>query len=383
MSTEAQTPSAFAVPARQIALLPDGHFFVRVVPLVTGEGADTPEAQVELAVETLSPFPVSQLYYGFRTRPGLDRALVFASYRKRFPADETEGWAQADLVAPRFAALLGAPPPPGATTWLIEAEDGVTAVHFPDESGVPADVSVYPIAHDADAPARAAARDALLRSFPGSRVVVDLPVPTLDAEASNERELVFRAGELTSNLPVDQAEALDVRDKAEVGARRQARARDQWLWRGLLAFAAILVLCGLAEVGLIAGRMWQQTRATQVLVQKPDVDSIVTKRTLATRIEELSSRRLLPLEMVSVISAARPGGNIQFLSMNTTDLYTLQLDAQTPSGAQGEIDALQSALLKLEACETVDVQGPEIRAGVAAFRLTVTFRPDALKPADS
>lgn len=383
MSTEAPTSPALAAPARQIALLPDSHFFVRVVPLAAGEGAEPVSAQIELAVEALAPFPVAQLYYGFHTRPGVDRALVFAAYRKRFPAEETDAWTQADLVAPGFAALLGAPPPEGATTWILSAEDALTALYFADGSGVPSEVRVYPIVHDADDAAREAARTALLRSFPGSRTVVDLPPPTFDADESDEGELVFRAGELVSRLPVAGAESLDVRDKAELATRRQVRARDQWLWRLLLGFAAILLLCGLAEIGLIAGRMWQQTRAVQVAVQRPEVEAIVNKRELATRIEELSSKRLLPLEMVSAVSAARPGGNIQFLSMTTTGLYSLQLDAQTPAGAQGEIDALQTALLRLDACESVNVQGPEIRAGVAAFRLTVTFKPDALKPADS
>lgn len=383
MPTESPPSSLFAAPVRQVTLLPDTCFFVRVVPLATGEGADAAATQVELAVESLAPFPVSQLYYGFFTRPGLDRALVFAGYRKRFPSDETADWARADFVAPAFASLLGASTPAGATTWLVAYEHELTAIHFGDTSGVPTEVRSLPLAPEADGPARAAARDALLRLLPGSRTVLDLPAPALDLASTTENELVFRAGDLVSTLPLAAGEVLDVRDKGELSSRRQARGRDQWLWRVLIGFAALLVLCGVAEVGLIGARMWHQTRATQVAVQRPDVESIITKRNLATRIEELSSKRLLPFEMVTVVGEARPSGNIQFLSMTTTGLYTLQLEAQTPAGAQGEIDAFQSALRRLDVCERVDVQGLESRAGVAAFRLIVTFKPDALKPAGS
>lgn len=383
MTTETPAPSAFAVPVRQVALLPDSHFFVRVVPLVRGEGAESVEAQVELAVESLAPFPVGQLYYGFHTRPGVARALIYASYRKRFPSDDSESWASADFVAPAFAALLGAPDPAGATTWVITQAEGLTAVHFADASGVPTDVRIMPLPVDADEATVRSSRGALLRAFPGSRAVVDLPMPVLDPEATTEQALVFRAGEVTSTLPLTTAEALDVRDKGDLSVRRQTRRRDQWLWNGLLGFVGLLVLCGLAELGLIGARMWHQTRATQVIVQAPDVSSIMTKRSLATRIEELSSKRLLPLEMITLISETRPAGNIQLLRMNTDGLYTLRLDAQTPASAQGEIDAFQAALNRLEAVERVDVQGPDIRAGVAAFSLTVTFRPEALKPAES
>ncbi len=383
MPTESRPSSVFAAPVRQVTLLPDSHFFVRLVPLATGEGADTAAAQIELAAESLAPFPVSQLYYGFFTRPGLDRALVFASYRKRFPSDETAVWSQADFVAPAFASLLGASIPAGATTWIIEYENELTAVHFGDASGVPTEVRSFPLTPDADGPARDAAREALLRTLPGSRTIINVPAPVLDVAATSENELVFRAGDLVSTLPLAAGEVLDVRDKAELASRQQARERDQWLWRVLIGCAALLVFCGLAEVGLVGARMWHQTRATQVAVQRPDVESIITKRNLATRIEELSSKRLLPLEMITAVGEARPSGNIQFLSMTTTGLYTLQLEAQTPAGAQGEIDAFQSALRRLEVCERVDVQGLESRAGVAAFRLIVTFKPDALKPAGS
>lgn len=382
MPTESPAPSAFAVPARQVSLLPDSHFFVRIVPLQTGEGAEPVPLQVELALESLAPFPVGQLYYGYFTRPGASRALVFASYRKRFPADESESWATAELVVPAFATLLNAPAPAGATTWIVDQPEGLTAVYFADASGIPSDVRTLPLPPEADAAQRATSRSALLRAFHGSRTVVDVPPPVLDVEASEESTWVFRAGELVSTLPATLLESLDVRDKGELAVLRQAQRRDQWLWRALLGFVGVIVLCGIAELGLLGGGMWLQTRAAQVAVQRPEVENIMNKRTLATRIEDLSSKRLLPLEMFTVVSEARSGGNIQFLNMSTSGRTTLQISAQTASAAIGEIDTFQSALSRHEAIESVEVQGPENRQGIAAFRLTVVFKSDAIKPAE-
>lgn len=383
MPTETPAPSAPAASARPIALLPDHHFFVRVIPLATGEGVEPVPAQVELALESLAPFPVGQLYYGHFTRPGAARAVVFASYRKRFPADESDTWGSADLVTPAFATLLGAPVPAGATTWVIDQPEGLTAVHFGDDSGVPTDVRMLTLSPDADAAQRAASRATLLRAFPGSRTVVDVPAPVFDPEKSEESAWVFRAGDLVSTLPATLLESLDVRDKGELAVLRQAQRRDQWLWRALVGFLALIVACGVAELGLLGARLWLETRAAEVAVQRPDVDNLMNKRTLATRIEDLSSKRLLPLEMFTIVSEARPGGNIQFLTMSTSGRYTLQIAAQTASATIGDIDAFQSALSRHEAIESVEVQGPENRAGVAAFRLTVVFKPDAVKPADS
>jgi hypothetical protein len=94
---------------RTIALLPDDRFFTTTVALADGQEAGSVAAQVELALEAVSPFPVAQLYQGHFTRPGAKRALAFAAYRKRFAAEETALWTAAELVTPAFVVLLGAP----------------------------------------------------------------------------------------------------------------------------------------------------------------------------------------------------------------------------------------------------------------------------------
>ena len=94
-----------APPPRQVVLLPDAHFFVRAVPVTEGALAADVAAQAELAVESLAPFPIAQLYYGHHWLPGADHAIVYAAYRKRFTAEEVETWAGAEVVLPSFVAL--------------------------------------------------------------------------------------------------------------------------------------------------------------------------------------------------------------------------------------------------------------------------------------
>ena len=129
-------------PPPKVSLLPDAVFFTRAVPIA----ADTPPAevatQVELALESLSPFPVSQLYHGYYFPPGASAALVFAAYRRRFTAEQTELWAEADLVLPTFAALLGAPIAPG-TTLLLTHPESLTALHA--APGGPAQIFTTPL----------------------------------------------------------------------------------------------------------------------------------------------------------------------------------------------------------------------------------------------
>jgi hypothetical protein len=234
---------------RAIALLPDDRFFTTTVALADGQEAGSVAAQVELALEAVSPFPVAQLYQGHFTRPGAKRALAFAAYRKRFAAEETALWTAAELVTPAFAVLLGAPPAAGATTWVLSREDGLTALHFDDDSGVPAAVRVGSWTPEATADERGAVREAVLREFPGSRAVVELPAPVAGPAAGES--FIFQSGDVHVEFSEDAAAALDVRDKTELAALALARTRDRWLWRSLVGLAALIGLCAFTEVALL------------------------------------------------------------------------------------------------------------------------------------
>ena len=77
-TTETIAPPA-AAPARQpdeLVLAPSDRFFVCTVPIA---GDANVAAQVELALEEISPFPLAQLYYGHLLAPDRSRALAFAS----------------------------------------------------------------------------------------------------------------------------------------------------------------------------------------------------------------------------------------------------------------------------------------------------------------
>ena len=107
-------------PPPKVALLPDSAFFTRVVGVTAGASPAEAVSQIELALEGLAPFPLSQLYYGWFWRPGTETALLFAAYRRRFTAEQVAEWEGAELVLPAFAAALGAEVEP-ATTLLRNA----------------------------------------------------------------------------------------------------------------------------------------------------------------------------------------------------------------------------------------------------------------------
>lgn len=366
-------------PPPKVALLPDAMFFTRAVPVAPGATAAEAASQVELALESVSPFPLTQLYYGWFWVPGAESAFVFAAYRRRFTTDQASEWSDAELVLPSFGAVLGAKVEP-ATTVLLTGVDGITAVHWA-AGPVPEKVLFVPIELEATEEDRTRVREELLRSIGGSKTVVDLAAPvTADATAS-DRDVVFRSGDFVSEVPAATAAALDVRDKADLAALRNARKRDVVLWRTLLVMVGGILLLGLAELALVGGRQWQTVRNKEYAAKKPLVDKVMSLHELANRIDDIATKRLLPIEMVIAAAGAKPG-DVTFSSAQTErsrGLYTLVIRAYTMNSAQ--MNAYEAALRALPAVESANATIDRMSNDRTNFIMTVVFKPDALKAA--
>jgi hypothetical protein len=369
-------------PPPKVSLLPDAVFFTRAIPIAPETPAAEVAVQVELALESLAPFPVAQLYHGYYYPPGATAALVFAAYRRRFTAEQTELWTEADLVLPTFAALLGAPLAPG-TTLIITHAESLTALHAAPEG--PAQIFTAPLPPPADdaavnEAALAAAKAELIRTVGGSTTVIDLATLPVAQAAASDGDYTFVAGEITSRLPAATATSLDVRDKGDLAVRRRALARDVLFWRVAVGCVLALALLGLGEIALLVGRAtWQQSRVAQFNAQKPTVEKIMNAQALATRIEDLSTKRLLPMEMISLVAAKIPG-NIRF-SRVVTDAKELErviIDARTENS--GEIPLFKTALEALPEVAHVEITNQR-GAQTTTFTLTTTFKSGAIKPA--
>ncbi len=368
-----------AAPPPRVVLLPDALFFVRVVP-VTATTSEELVSQVELALETLTPFPLAQLYYGFYRPEGAAQALVYAAYRKRFTTEQLDAWSGADLILPSFVALLGGEIKPGLT--LVVASAGITVVHWGD-AAVPEKVLSQALSPDAPHEDYVQLREEMLRAAGESLKILDLPAPAA-APSGDDSEMVFTAGEnFVSRLPAALVDQLDVRDKDELAVRRRQRTRDLVLWRTFLGCAAAIALCLVGEFALIGGQLWQKSRLTVVETRAPAVDSIQAAQNLNSRIGELLTKRLLPFEMITLARSCMPP-TVQFLRANASssiNLYTLTVEAKT--GTPTDVGAYQTALGALPSVSSVQVQDQRTREGISNFTFVITFKSDSLQPASA
>jgi hypothetical protein len=289
------------------------------------------------------------------------------------------------LVAPASVALFGGDVKP-ATTVVLSSAEGLTAIHW-ETAAVPSRVVFRPLAAEAADEDRARTRDELIRDLGGSKVIVDLLVAPAAEPGGSDTEIVFRSGDFVSRLSRTVLTSVDVRDKAELAALRAARKRDVVLWRLTLGCAAALLLMALGELALVGGHAWQKVRVAKLNARAPAVDSIKQAQELATNIQDLVTKRFLPLEMVTSVVGAngdrKPADLVitritSSAASGTRGTYSLVMEIQTTNSAQ--VPVYRNELQKLPECESVNIEPLPSQGDRSMFRVTVTFKPGALKP---
>ncbi len=380
MNKSAQSSKSARLTSTDVVCLPSEQFYVRRIALDAGADA---ASQAELALEAGAPFALEQLYHGFLATSDRRTALVFASHRRIFP---TEGWAEAQVVLPAFAALLGEAPGAGRLRLWRDGERLTVAAW--DGSGP---LPVLLLARQGGPADEKTSRAALLtevgRRLPGQKWELEEfsgPVEIKPGRKGQGLELQVKAinsaRTLVTTLDPAALEGMDVRDKAVLSARKQSLRRDRLLWGAFIAVAAGIVISLVLEGALVAGGLFLKKQRTVQEQVAGEVTKIETAQALSARIEEMGQRQLRPLEMIAAVNQARPP-SIQFTRCVTSGLNTLEIEAQT--GNATSVGAYETALRGLTVLESAEIRDVRLRDGTTTFQLTAVFKAGALAAVES
>jgi hypothetical protein len=354
-----------------VVLVSGGKFFVRRVPLAP-EGAAA--AQVELALEELSPFPAGQLFFGFRTDAARTHALVFAAYRRNFTPEETAAWSGAAAVLPDFAVWLGAESVPAAGISLRERDGLLEAVAWDGQGMLPVALLVRPGSADGCDELVAEVRHK-------AGLAADAPVKIISSavEAVREkRDVVVRLSDGGAEVHFNAAALgeADVRDKSLLTERRLTLRRDTLLWRVFAGAMGGLAACATLELGLLATHGWLRMQQTAIDAQAATVKQIDLAQSLAKRLEEISAQRLLPFEMLAELQEKRPK-SVEFIRASTNGLWRMDIEAQTTNAS--DLRDFEAEVRRLASVAHVEARDPRTREGLTTFLLEVTFKPGWFK----
>ena len=350
-----------------VIFAPGEKFFVRRVPLASDSEVST---QVELALEAFSPFPSGQLYYGYRTNVARSEAVVFAAYRKNFSAEETASWIDASAVLPTFSVWLGANNVPAAGVALREDGEELEAIAWDGKSELPAAVLVRT--------QEAVGRETLVatarrKAELSADAAVKIFRPAIEI-VREKQELILRLSSGGVEARFDEAELghADIRDKEVLRSRRLTSRRDLLLWRGFAGIVIGLIACVVLEFGVLGTRLWLANRQSYVAAQSPVVKKIELAQSMTKRLEDISTQRLLPFEMINALNDKRPAG-LEFNTVTTKGNW--QLDIRGQANSADDTSSFESEIRKVNGVEKVEVLEKTTRDRMTVFHYEVTFKP--------
>ncbi len=360
-------------PPVKVLFAPSDRFFLRVVPLAAGSSV---AAQAELALEGLAPFPPAQLYWGCRVAPGGKTALVYAAHRRRFTAEETAAWADADLVVPDLLALLGSDPA-GAALRLARSDSRLLGVAWSGDGAGPVAAQARGAGEETGDFVTSLAARAGLKEAPAAAWLAGTPAARREgAELVLEFLDVAGTAVVRTAVPAETRELLDVRDRAFLAERRRQRGRSDLVWRALLAGLGLAGVAGLCALGAVAFAQAARLQRAGNAAREPLVAHLATMHSLASKLDELTGRRLRFFEMVDTVNRPRPT-SIVFTRVATHGRTGLEVEAQTKEAS--DIGAYEAALRKLPGLEHVETRDVRSREGLTTFGLVTDFRPEPAK----
>ena len=384
-SKPTSTPTETA-PAEQVLVLPGHLFFIESIEVPVELEPSEIQDFVELSLESVAPFPVDQLNWGYLYNEESPNILLYAAHRDRLKNAGYTDLQSYAWVLPDFATLTGACFP-DETLVALESTNNLSLCLFEKGMSIPRTVLVAPLVDDAALDQVLKATKALKDSAPdlpstavtlnirtGAIELSEQRLPTFNQESADDSRNDLEYGAWTTLEPTEaQLWQADVRSADFKGTERSARRLGALLlsitgWAALLAVAFIV-----AEIVLIASSAWLGTLNTQIESQRTAVETIEEKQALMVKLEQVSQNELRPIAMLEAAN------NIRLNQKLGIEYDNAVIDGQnhiTIEGKATSINALNTYIEKLKQSDHFEiVTDHEARTigGQTTFRVTLGY----------
>lgn len=270
----------------------------------------------ELSIESLSPFPLDQLLWGYLHRSGISRLILYATHKDRLKASGFDDLERYAWVLPDFATLAGAHFE-GSTEVSLVSDSSLSLLRFENGEPVPMIVAASPLKDGDSIESVTANLRTMLGSTPKAetRMVVhhaetrlnDDGLPAFSHQAISERMLQTGEWQHLSPAESDLWRA-DIRWKDFKKAERSKRHTSLLISR-MAGWALWLALAlALGEILLGAGNLWLGGMRKRLDAQQAEVLTIQDRHSLTTKLEQVAQNELQPMQILAALNNPRPAG---------------------------------------------------------------------------
>lgn len=355
-----------------VILVSPEKFVVRTIPL---SGAGDLTEQVELAVESSAPLPLSQLYWGYLVAPDRRSALIWVACRRHFFRDETVLWNDAAAVLPGFLLLSQAPEQRPA---IVLHDDGasVQGVAWDEASPLPLLVLTRAIIRETQPATAELLLQEIRRRTGFETVAVTCLTGSISvAPAPDRKGMVIQSENQSATYRWTELATADIRDQSTLADIRRQRRRSSLQWGATAAAAAVAIAAAGVDLASLAGSWWLKGREADAIRQAVTVNEIQSTHVLAHRLEELAGQRIQFMEMLDLLNEKRPAG-LLFARVASTGPRSLEISIRTPNADDAR--QYETALRAMPELRVVQVSNLQTRDGHTDFLLMTEFRPEAM-----
>ncbi len=377
-TTPNTTPEALE--AEQVLRLPGHLFFVESVELPPALEAEEIADFAELTVESIAPFPIDQLNWGFLYTDDATTLLIYAAHRdrlKKCAGDQLETYA---WVQPDFASLVGARFPE-ATEIALVAEDCLTIAHFETGAEAPYAILSHPFDHDDNLATAIKALSAEIENSP--TIYKKLVIRLVDTEVNEQGLPTFHFAELDGTAHTDYGHwsslspsektlwQADIRSAAFKTSERSAR-RTSALLTKITAWAALIGLLLILMEGILFGaNMWSASKQKRISQQQPAVARIEDQQTLMNKLEQVAQNELRPIAILEALNQARPDG-IYFTSTDAEGENRITIDGI--ANTINDLNRYTESLSRSGNFELIGTPKSITRSGTTTFSATLDYK---------
>lgn len=360
--------------ALDVLVLPAEFFFLEHVEIPSALEAGELDDFAELSMESLAPFPLEQLNWGFLFDSQNQTILLYAALRERLKRAGHEALEEYTWVLPDLACLIGARFAEPVHI-ILHTPGHTTQLQLPEGQGLPLLVEGHGAATDqTDAP----------RTEETARLELRLIQPEVDEKArpTFHFETIGDAPIEGHWSPLSPDEAslwrADIRSAGFKAAERSARRTTALVTR-LLRYAALFALILVFLEGLLwAGQFWLSTQTDKIASQTTAVRRVEDKQSLTNKLEQVAQNELRPIAILEAANQIRldlgkTGIEYDETVIEGTNRITIEGKANTIN----ELNAYTDSLRDSGTFALVGSPRQITRSGKTTFTVTLDYQHPA------
>lgn len=328
----------------QVHLLPGECFFCHKLSLPPGIDKHEVSQAAEFELESLSPFSLENLAWGFLYVDSSPFVLLYAASKDRLRAVQSEALETDYHALPSFISVLGCCYDRPTLLFLGQGQS-LSAVVFNDGDSVPSHVFTIPLkAKESSDIELLKAREELMEKFDYPDLNVEpgvfiLEEPRIDKEGKvhfPHRHLIEEGrSEASFTTTFDSDQDLlwqaDIRDESCIKERRKERRFSRYLWKGIQGVGVAAILLLTLQLALMGGRFWLDDHKAIIAADEPKIQNIESRRDLMSKLEKLSTSELKPFVMLDYLNQQRPE-SIYFTTATARNLNELSVRGNAANG---------------------------------------------------